>query len=60
MSRQAGDPTIKIFLRHAEWLRDQGPSYKLQAARCKQQAASVTRKNYRTIKDYEKDKKQAQ
>ena len=52
MSRQPGNPTIKIFLRHLEWLRDQGRSYKLQAASCKRQAASLTRLNYAKIKTY--------
>ena len=52
MSRQPGQPTVKIFLRHVEWLRDQGPSYKSQASSCNRQAASLTRLNYAKIKRY--------
>ena len=52
MSRQAGKPTIKIFLRHLEWLRAQGSSYKRQAASCKRQAASLIRLNYAKITKY--------
>tara|TARA_R110002072_G_scaffold108773_1_gene235731 strand:- start:50 stop:217 length:168 start_codon:yes stop_codon:yes gene_type:complete len=52
MSRQPGDPTIKIFLRHVEWLRAQGSSYKHQAASCKRQASSLTRLNYDKVKTY--------
>ena len=36
---------------------DQGPSYKQQAASFKLQASSLTRKNYRIIKDYAKKEK---
>jgi hypothetical protein len=50
----------KILINHWRWLEAQGPSYKRQAASCKLQAASLTRQQYRSIKDYEKDKKQAQ
>ena len=49
----------KVYLGHARWLEDQGPSYKHQAASCKRQAASLTRQNYNVIVSYklkEKDK----
>jgi hypothetical protein len=39
----------KVYLGHARWLVDQGPSYKLQAASCKRQAASLTRLHYKDI-----------
>ena len=52
MSRQAGKPTIKIFLRHLEWLQAQGSSYKRQAASCKRQALELTRLNYAKITKY--------
>ena len=41
----------KILIRHWHWLEARG--YKEQAASCKLQAASLTRKNYRIIKEYE-------
>jgi hypothetical protein len=52
MSRRPGLPMAKMFLGHARWLEDQGPSYKLQAASCKRQAASLTRQNYKFIVSY--------
>ena len=58
MSRKQGAQSIKILVNHARWLEANG--YKQQAASCKRQAASLTRQQYRIIKDYEKDKKQAQ
>jgi hypothetical protein len=42
----------KVYLGHARWLKDQGPSYKHQAASCKRQAASLTRLNYNVIVSY--------
>jgi len=39
----------KILINHWRWLQARG--YKKQAASCKRQAASLTRKNYRIIKD---------
>jgi len=42
----------RVYLGHARWLEDQGPSYKLQAASCKRQAASLTRLNYNVIVSY--------
>ena len=59
MSRRPGLPMAKVYLGHARWLQDQGPSYKLQAASCKRQALELTRKNYNVIVSYklkEKDK----
>jgi len=42
----------KVYLGHARWLMDQGPSYKRQASSCKRQAASLTRLNYNVIVSY--------
>jgi hypothetical protein len=42
----------KIFVQHWRWLEAQGESYKQQATSCKQQAASLTRKNYNVIGYY--------
>ena len=59
MSRQPGLPMAQVFLQHARWLEDQGPSYKAQALECRAQAASLTRLNYNVIVSYklkEKDK----
>jgi hypothetical protein len=47
----------QILINHWRWLEAQGPSYKQQARSCKRQAASLTRKNYRIIKDICKQKK---
>jgi len=52
MSRSPGLPMAKIYLGHWRWLRDQGPSYKRQAASCKRQAASLTRQHYKDIVSY--------
>ena len=52
MSRRPGLPMAKVYLGHARWLEDQGPSYKHQAASCKRQAASLTRLNYNVIVSY--------
>ena len=54
MSKQPGAPTIKIFLRHAEWLEAQGPSYKQQAASCKRQAHALVLTQYGIIKKVER------
>ena len=56
MTRKIENPAI--FIHHWHWLRDNG--YKKEAASCKRQAASLTRKEYRIIREYEKDKKQTQ
>ena len=49
----------RILLQHWRWLEAQGPSYKLQAASCKRQAASLTRQHYNDIVSYKlKENKQ--
>ena len=42
----------KVYLGHARWLMDQGPSYKRQAASAKRQALELTRLNYNVIVSY--------
>jgi len=49
---RSGSESTQILVNHWRWLRDQGPSYKLQAASCKRQAASLTRRYYKDIKSY--------
>ena len=49
MTRRNDRPVILI--NHWRWLQDQGPSYKLQAASCKRQAASLTRQHYNDIRE---------
>mgnify|MGYP003117327702 FL=1 len=51
MSRQPGAQSIKILVNHWRWLAANG--YKKEAASCKRQAASLTRKEYRIIREYE-------
>jgi hypothetical protein len=46
MSRR-GSESIKVLINHWRWLEANG--YKQQASSCKQQAASLTRKNYNVI-----------
>ncbi len=58
MSRRPGLPMAKVYLGHARWLEDQGPSYKLQATSCKRQAASLTRLNYNVIVSYKLKEKE--
>ena len=58
MSRRPGLPMAKVYLGHARWLEDQGPSYKRQAASCKRQAASLTRSNYNVIVSYKLKEKE--
>jgi hypothetical protein len=50
MSRQPGAQSIKILVNHWRWLAANG--YKKEAASCKRQAASLTRKNYNVIVSY--------
>ena len=50
--KKSGLERARVLLNHWRWLRDQGPSYKLQAASCKRQAASLTRKHYSDIVSY--------
>ena len=44
--KKSGPAMARVYLQHARWLEDQGPSYKRQASSCKRQAASLTRLNY--------------
>ena len=55
MSRQPGPAMARVFLQHARWLEDQGPSYKAQALECRAQAASLTRLNYNVIGIYRRN-----
>ncbi len=50
--KKSGHERARVLLNHWRWLRDQGPSYKQQAASCKRQAASLTRQNYNVIQSY--------
>jgi hypothetical protein len=52
MSRRPGPAMARVFLQHARWLEDQGPSYKRQALSYKRQALSLTRLNYNVIVSY--------
>ena len=52
MSRRQGAESITALINHWRWLEAQGPSYKDQAASCKLQAASLTRKHYNDIESY--------
>jgi hypothetical protein len=52
MTKKIQSPVILI--NHWRWLEANG--YKKEAASCKRQAASLTRKQYRIIKDYENRK----
>jgi len=52
VSRRPGWAMTKVYLQHARWLEDQGPSYKRQASSCKRQAASLTRQHYKDIVSY--------
>jgi len=49
---RSGSESAQILVNHWRWLQAQGPSYKLQAASCKRQAASLTRLHYRDIVSY--------
>ena len=50
-----GSESIQVLINHWRWLEANG--YKQQAASCKRQAASLTRRNYRIIKETCKQKK---
>ena len=52
MSRRQGPESIRALVNHWRWLVDQGPSYKQQAASCKRQALSLTRRYYKDIVSY--------
>ena len=58
MSRRPGWAMTQVYVQHARWLQDQGPSYKHQAASCKRQAASLTRLNYNVIVSYKLKEKE--
>ena len=58
MSRRPGIPMARVYLGHARWLEEQGPSYKHQASSCKRQAASLTRLNYNVIVSYKLKEKE--
>ena len=49
MSRRISSPVI--YINHWRWLVANG--YKKEAASCKLQAASLTRQQYRIIREYE-------
>ena len=51
-AHRAGSESVQILLNHWRWLQEQGPSYKPQAASCKRQASSLTRKNYNVKQSY--------
>ena len=48
MTRRISNPMV--YIHHWRWLEANG--YKQQAASCKRQAASLTRKNYNVIVSY--------
>jgi len=48
MARRISNPVI--YINHWRWLEANG--YKQQAASCKLQAASLTRKHYNDIQEY--------
>jgi hypothetical protein len=48
--RQQGSQSLKILINHWRWLSANG--YKQQAASCKRQAASLTRRLYPVIVSY--------
>jgi len=52
VSRRPGWAMTKVYLQHARWLEDQGPSYKRQASSCKRQALDLTRLHYKDIVSY--------
>ena len=58
MNRRPGWAMTQVYVQHARWLEDQGPSYKHQAASCKRQAASLTRLNYNVIVSYKLKEKE--
>ena len=53
MSRADGPDRARILINHWRWLEANG--YKQQAASCKLQAASLTRKNYNVIGVYRRN-----
>ena len=55
---RAGSESIPILIGHWRWLRDQGPSYKHQAASAKRQALELTRLKYKDIVSYKLKEKE--
>ena len=51
---RSGSESIRTLINHWRWLLANG--YKKEAASCKQQAASLTRKNYKVIGVYRRKK----
>jgi hypothetical protein len=49
--------SIQMLINHWRWLEANG--YKQQAASCKQQAASLTRKNYNVIQEYKGERNES-
>ena len=58
MSRRPGWAMTQVYVQHARWLEDQGPSYKQQATSCKLQAASLTRDLYSVTVSYKLKEKE--
>jgi len=58
VSRRPGPAMARVFLQHARWLEDQGPSYKHQAASAKRQALELTRLNYYVIQSHKLKEKE--
>jgi len=50
INNRSGPEKARILVNHWRWLEANG--YKHQAASCKRQAASLTRKNYNVIVSY--------
>jgi len=50
INNRSGPEKARILVHHWRWLEANG--YKHQAASCKRQAASLTRKNYNVIVSY--------
>jgi len=56
MSNKGGLERAQVLIQHWRWLQVNGT--KQQAASCKRQAASLTRKNYNVIKSYKLKEKE--
>jgi hypothetical protein len=56
-SRGGGPERALILVQHWRWLEANG--YKQQAASCKRQAASLTRKNYNVIQEYKGERNES-
>jgi len=55
-TNRAGSESVQILLQHWRWLQVNGT--KQQAASCKRQAASLTRKHYNDIVSYKLKEKE--